>query len=223
MSYICEKCRKEVTQKYGSGRFCSRKCANSRVWTDEINKRRSNSAKKSKPRADIVIKCVICGKEFTPSNGKRGYPNRYLKTCSKECLSKLKHMRSLGNKGGGFRKGSAKNYKHGYYNGIYCDSSWELCYVVYCNENNIKISRNKNYFEYLYEGKIHKYYPDFILEDGTYVEIKGYSNDIVKTKIDQLPKNIKYKILYYNDIKPMINYCINKYGKNYVDILYEKI
>ena len=30
-------------------------------------------------------------------------------------------------------------------------------------------------FEYEFEGKKHNYYPDFKLEDGTYVEIKGYS------------------------------------------------
>jgi very-short-patch-repair endonuclease len=43
--YICEKCGKQVEQKYGSGRFCSRSCANSRIRTEEIKNKISDSCK----------------------------------------------------------------------------------------------------------------------------------------------------------------------------------
>ena len=43
--YICEKCGKEVTEKFGSGRFCSQSCANSRVRSDEVTRKISDSLK----------------------------------------------------------------------------------------------------------------------------------------------------------------------------------
>ena len=58
-----------------------------------------------------------------------------------------------------------------FYKGYWCDSSWELAYVIYNLEHNIKFERNKQGFEYEFENKKYKYYPDFILEDGTYVEV----------------------------------------------------
>lgn len=46
-SYLCEKCNSIVkeNEKFGSGRFCSRKCSNSRPQTEETRKKKSLSAK----------------------------------------------------------------------------------------------------------------------------------------------------------------------------------
>ena len=52
------------------------------------------------------------------------------------------------------------------------DSFPELAIWKYCKDNNLNISRNTNYFEYEYNNKIHKYFPDFII-NGTFIEIKG--------------------------------------------------
>lgn len=123
MQYICEHCGKITNIKYGSGRFCSRSCANSRPQTECINKKRSDTLKHKKPRKKILLRCKVCGKEFLAPFNKKGLQNRYVKTCSKECLTILKRKNSLGNNGGGFREGSAKNYKHGTYKDIKCDSS----------------------------------------------------------------------------------------------------
>ena len=54
--YTCEKCDKEVTTKYGSGRFCSRYCANSRNFSDE--------AKQKKRAAVIGTEAYSNGKEL---------------------------------------------------------------------------------------------------------------------------------------------------------------
>lgn len=43
----CEKCKITIDGNFGSSRFCSRKCANSRIQTKEINKKRSQSVKKT--------------------------------------------------------------------------------------------------------------------------------------------------------------------------------
>ena len=222
MSYICEKCGKVVNVKFGSGRFCSRACANSRIQTEETNQKRSNSVKLAMPRKKIVLTCKVCGKQFEPKCGKNGFPNPYVKTCSIDCLKKLKSINAKGNKGGGFRAGSAKNYKYGYFNNISCDSSWELAYLVYCIDNQINIKRNTEPFSYIYENKIRKYYPDFIINDDTYVEIKNYKTDIVIEKQKQFPKDKKYKILFQKDLIKYLNYCITKYGKNFTEVLYQK-
>jgi len=50
-----------------------------------------------------------------------------------------------------------------------------LAYVIYNLEHNILFERNKNGYSYVIGNKIRKYYPDFILSDGSFVEIKGYS------------------------------------------------
>lgn len=65
--------------------------------------------------------------------------------------------------------------KRGLYKGIQCDSGWELAFVIYCVDNNIDIKRCKKYFTYFTnDGIEHRYYPDFIINDSTIVEIKGY-------------------------------------------------
>ena len=43
--HICEKCGKVMTEKFGSGRFCSRKCSNSRIKTEEVKNKVSQSLK----------------------------------------------------------------------------------------------------------------------------------------------------------------------------------
>jgi len=65
----------------------------------------------------------------------------------------------------------------------------------------------------------HKYYPDFILEDGTYVEVKGYYTEETKVKLAAFPHKII--IIDKQKIKMYLDYAISKYGKNFVD-LYEK-
>lgn len=94
--HICEKCGKVMTEYFGSGRFCSRSCANSCIQTpeDRLKKRLSAilSYKKDskKIEANKVDKyeqnpkfCKCCGKKIS-------YNNRKRKTCSKECEYKLK-------------------------------------------------------------------------------------------------------------------------------------
>jgi len=120
-------------------------------------------------------------------------------------------------KSGGMRKGSGVG-KKGIYKGYWCDSSYELAWVIYNIDHNIKFERNYKSFPYEYNNKIHKYIPDFILNKN-YIEIKGYINDTTKCKI----KNFPYvKILMLNDLKTELDYVISKYGKNFIDLYDEK-
>lgn len=120
-------------------------------------------------------------------------------------------------KGGGLRKGAGRG-KNGWYKGYWCDSSWELAFVIYNLDNNINFERNKKYFEYKYKEKIYKYYPDFIL-NGEYIEIKGYESEKSKEKKKQFP--FKLNTYYSAEMKPILEYVIKKYGNDFIK-LYER-
>jgi len=118
---------------------------------------------------------------------------------------------------GGLRKGSGRG-KKGWYKGFWCDSSWELAYVIYCLDHNIKFSRNNKKFEYIWEKEVHHYTPDFIMEDGLYIEIKGYLTKQVEEKIRQF--NYPIEIIDKNKIIKYVDYVKDKYGKDFIE-LYE--
>lgn len=56
-------------------------------------------------------------------------------------------------KSGGYRKNGGKGIR-GWYKGYWCDSSWELAYVIYNLEHNIHFIRNTKGFNYKFEGII---------------------------------------------------------------------
>ncbi len=118
---------------------------------------------------------------------------------------------------GGLRHGSGRG-KKGWYKGYWCDSSWELAFVIYNLEHSIKFQRNKEGFEYQYNGIKHSYYPDFIMEDGTYVQIKGAMTEQNKIKIQTCSENHKLKIRDKKEINIYLNYVITKYNKNFIQL-----
>lgn len=100
----------------------------------------------------------------------------------------------------------------GFYKGYQCDSVWQLAFVVYNLDHNIKFSRNLKGFPYSWYGKIHYYYPDFIMEDGTFVEIKGVKNGKDCRKITNFP--YKLKVLYAKQMKVYLDYMYERYGRD---------
>ncbi len=84
---------------------------------------------------------------------------------------------------------------------IYCGSTYELAFLIWHIDNNIKINRCDVSFEYEFEGKKHRYYPDFVIDNNIY-EIKGriLPIDFVKIKAanailidkDEIKTYIKY-------------------------------
>lgn len=108
--------------------------------------------------------------------------------------------------------------KHGWYQGYWCDSSWELAWVLYCLDHGIEFERNKQGFPYNFKGKVKKYYPDFLLPDGSYVEIKGYLSSEFEIKRKSFPHPLK--VLAQDEMRPILEYAVSVYGKNYIE-LYE--
>lgn len=204
--HTCKACGKIMNEKFGSGEFCSRSCANKRQHSVETKEKIKNSLKLC--YKDNRRYCLACGKEI----GKKSKTG-FCHVCLYSTTEGRKHVKTTP---GGYRKGSGRG-KQGYYKGYWCDSSWELAYVIYNIDHNIKFSRNHDKFKYIYNNKVYMYYPDFIV-DNAYIEIKGYWVGKWEAKLNQFPKDLNLIVLYKNDIKPYIDYCINKYGKNFIDL-----
>lgn len=227
--HICEYCGNLMDLKWGSGRFCSRSCANHHPQSKQTRDKISSGLRKTSASPEALVKnaqcridtyysspnqCIICGKILP-------YEQRLRKTCSKDCTNKLigiKSRESAARLGGNNNVTGVKGTAHfGTYGGFHCDSSYELAVVIYCLEHNINIVRNTQGFDYIFNNESSKYYPDFIIND-VFVETKNYWTEQVQAKIDQFPKDLKYAILYYDDIKPCIDYCIKKYGNNFTEL-----
>lgn len=114
------------------------------------------------------------------------------------------------------RKG---NGKKGWYKGIFCDSAWELAFVVYYMENGFNIRRCTECRQYQWKGEYHKYLPDFITDEGI-IEVKGTKDDKYRAKIKQHPDIIVYDA---RKMKPILDFVIEKYGDNFWKTLYETI
>lgn len=202
MNVLCPKCKKEFEQpeKGFKNKFCSRTCANSHNQTKEQN----NARRKKLAKIRQEKCCITCGKKLGINN-KSGYCNICVRVTSeyREALSK-----AVKGKAGGLREGSGRG-KKGWYKGYFCDSTWELAFLVYCIDNNIKIIRNTKGFKYSFNRKLHKFYPDFLLENNTFIEIKGQQDAQYRAK----QKSFPYKLITIG--KDEIKYYIEYVNKNY--------
>jgi transcription elongation factor Elf1 len=193
--------------------YCSDECARARIHTVESKRKISESLIKgnyvpaNKGRRSNSLKykfsCIKCGKE--------GIDSKYRKNRKyhKECWLSIS---------GGIKKGSSRG-KCGWYKGYWCDSSYELAFIIYNLDHGIKFERNKMGFRYEFEGEFKLFYPDFII-NGDYVEIKNYKSDLTDAKICNFPHKID--VVYKTDITKYTNYVIDKYGKDFIKLYEQK-
>lgn len=220
----CEVCGKTYYKRLTPAEFkhiehfnCSRSCANKRIHSDETKEKIKNSIKlynKEHYKEYIDKYCKHCNIKLGKNN-KSGYCKKCViqTTEYKEKLSKsLKANPNVG----GYRKGSGTG-KSGWYKGYYCDSSWELAFVIYNLEHNIKFERNKKMFPYTYNGEEHNYLPDWLV-DGKYVEIKGHDSEQWQAKIEQFPKDLTLEVLYRDNMQKYLEYVRDKYGNNFIEL-----
>lgn len=140
------------------------------------------------------------------------------KTPEQEQLRKSKISKNMiGNKNWMYNKKHG-NGKKGHYHGIYCDSTWELAFLVYCFDNNISVKRCNLQYKYMFEGEEHIYIPDFITPEGI-IEVKGRIDAKAKEKIQQFPEVILYD---KEKMKPIVKYVSEKYGIEFWKVLYDK-
>lgn len=207
----CPKCGKDFNciSKHGDkNKFCSRSCANGRVWTTEKKTRHSVIAKALptyKP-AKFETRVCPCGNNFLVK------PFHKKKCCCRDCSTLFRKRVKCG----GYREGSGRS-KSGYYKGVYCGSTYELCWVIYHIDKKLPFKR----FEGILEKNGLKYYPDFLV-DNTIIEIKGYWTEGVDRK-KELAESFGYKVevLYKSDLQYMFEYVKNTYGTNKFHTLYD--
>lgn len=212
---LCGVCKSKLPWEKRHNKFCGHACSatytnNKRgPMAEKIKNKISVSLKKSViPRLDEKM-CPVCKSKFLV-----GRINRKKQFCCKKCADVGKDVSN----NGGYREKGGRG-KQGWYKGYYCNSSWELAWVIYSLEHNLKFKRNTQGFFYNFNGKTRNYYPDFLKEDGEYVEIKGYNSKQWEAKKSQFQHQLS--ILDKKTIKPYISYVIEKYGKDYIR-LYEK-
>jgi hypothetical protein len=126
----------------------------------------------------------------------------------KKKLSKI----AKANGSGGYIRGGGRG-KKGWYRGIWCDSSWELAWIIYHLDHGMPFERNWKKFPYLFDGRGFTYTPDFRLPDGSYVEVKGWSNEKTAAKIEQFPHVLV--VLMKKEMTPYIEYAVGRYGKDF--------
>jgi hypothetical protein len=131
----------------------------------------------------------------------------------REKLSRAAKRRGLG----GYERGSGRG-KKGWYRGYWCDSSYELAFVVWAIDHDIPFERNLQFFPYEYEGKVLRWTPDFRLADGTYIEIKGYLTDQARAKFEYFLPSLR--VFTRADLDRMFEYVQSRYGKSLL-ALYE--
>lgn len=132
-----------------------------------------------------------------------------------------------------FNKMISKNrFYSGYYSSkfgrLFFNSSWELAYIVWCENNPeiISVSRCHDRIPYIFNGIEKVYNPDFLIDTtiGKYViEIKGgYDYNIVSSKIESARKfyNDKcYCILFKKDLVRMKVFSQNFKPKEFIKSL----
>jgi hypothetical protein len=153
----------------------------------------------------FTAKCLHCSIEFLT---KKTQPAKY---CSNDCWKQ---------QSGGYRSGSGRS-KSGYYKGIYCGSTYELCWVIYNIDHGIKFKR----FPGIIQDSYLKYYPDFILDDNeTIVEIKGFENNESVNKKTKLAESFGYTVKVYRkeDLKYAFDYVKEKYNTTKYHTLYDE-
>jgi hypothetical protein len=196
--------------------FCERKCANKYSANVNIEKRKENISKGLKGNPKVIesaknskrtikaprykTNCLYCNEEIISIQPDRKYHG--------ECYKKV---------AGGKREGSGRG-ERGWYKGIFCDSSWELAFVIYKMDRKEKIERNTEYREYTLEGKIRKYLPDFVTQEGI-IEIKGFKTKEWEQKHKENPDVI---VLYKEEMKPILEYVKSEYGNDFIKLYEDK-
>jgi hypothetical protein len=213
----CQLCEKEFL-KDREKRFCSTTCAvavvnvKGRIASEETKKKISDRLKGTTVEKVLHTSCEGCNKSF--------YATPNAKFCTRECYRLSKLVQPENRKPtGGYRARAGKGH-HGYYNGIWCDSTYEMAYVWYCQNNDKNIIRNTSSFPYINsEGKKKKYIPDFIV-DGTYIEVKGWMRPDDPYKIEQFP--YKIELLIGKPIEEIVKKAKINFQTNNLSTLYSE-
>lgn len=228
---ICDfGCSGNATHQLKNGKWCCCKSVNSCPGMREKNSKANSTVEvdlvKAQELYDSGLTWPQVAKALSITTASMHNHTKYLKSRTRSEAGKLstyEHSQETKDKlskiaksagFGGLTNGGGKGIK-GWYKGFFCDSSWELAYVIYCLDHDLNLTRNTEKFKYEFEGLEKNYVPDFICE-GSYVEIKGFNSDEWKAKLGAFPHKIT--VIYKDEIKFYLDYAKNKYGSNFTDL-----
>ena len=152
---ICGNCKKEHDGSYGSGRFCSCKCA--RCFSTKL-KRKEINAKVSKTltKERIAKFCKICGKQIAYKN-----ISGYCRKCASQTSEYKERQRQI-------QLTKVANGTHSGWKSRNIKSYAEIFFETVLNNNHIHYEREKH---------VGKYFLDFVI--GTIdLEIDGKQHRI---------------------------------------------
>lgn len=170
----CENCGTEHNGTYGSGRFCSSKCArgfSTKAKREEINEKVSNTLTGS-GHGSVKLMCTNCECEFEVNWNKR-----HQITCSSKC-AKESNWQNEGYKS----KMSKINSKKAFERHAVGDKSfgWKTRHKLQPSyPESIAIALlNSLHIEYEYEMPLDKYYVDFAMHERMIaIEIDGIQHE----------------------------------------------
>lgn len=220
---VCDNCGNEyrngdrLTENKSGRHFCCDYCAKqfSSKHGNTIEKRKEKSATIKQKFIDDYKKniriCPICKKQIP-------YDKRDRKTCSKKCGLILmgrnisKTLKGNG-KTGGYHENSSRG-KRGHYKGIFCASTYELAFLIYCLDHNIPIKRNLKGYEYIWNGEKHLYYPDWLVNNDHLVETKNFITEQVLIKAKSV-NDYPIEIMDTKMLMPIFEYVSKTYNKKF--------
>lgn len=213
------KCNQDHNGSFGSGKYCSRACANSRNHSIETKNKIANTLNgrelsaehklkcikhlqalnKAKIVRDRTKNCIICGNNFNDISR-----DAIRTTCSKECKTSAIFLNRK------YQNGSRKNIYYKCINGniVILESSWEERIAIFLDKLNIKWERPKPLKWFDKNLKEHLYYSDFyLIEYNLYLDPKNeYCIQKDKDKLEYFKDKIK---LVYGNVEYITNYIEN--------------
>jgi len=224
---LCKQCGSPIPYDHRHDSFCSLSCKATyvnltRTLTAEGKHNVKQAAKLNKdrlfqytlkrienhpPQCKVFTKtCVTCNRLFLSKS-------KLTLNCSKLCKSKHHAIYN--------HKQNKTRGKCGYYKGIWCASTWELAFVVYCLDHQLPIIRCDKRYVYTFEHKQKYYFPDFMIE-GIIYEVKGRMTADVSYKTQSVvDAGDDIIIIGKNEIKPYIEYVKQHYQVKELTNLYQ--
>jgi hypothetical protein len=214
----CEKCGKEHDGSFATGRFCNRRCANSRVRTPEIKEKTSKTLRETlqnNPRLcnsgrrpgrrhpDKICVCVFCHKDFTAQWNSRK------ETCSPQCKRQQQSVKTIEKVKAGQIKSKSIRCEY-LYRGhtIRCDSLMECACLDWCEHNldPIDMKRSTLVLEYADDDTTRRYLPDF--------EIKNSKNELifVECKSQHMSSHLSEKWHRYKHTSVLKKQALEEYA-----------
>ncbi len=218
MLKICIHCSTNFNTNDNRKKFCSQSCAakannSKRVPTVEHRAKTAQAVQchmiAKGVREENIIQYQAAPAFCSECNAALSYDHRHHKTCGNRACRNSAQVKTGAGKLGGYRPGAGAS-KSGWYQNVWCDSSWELMFVIYCIDHGMDVIRNIDSWVYTaVDGQDRRYYPDFRV-NGKLVEIKGPQrvNDQLKLQaVDEPIEYIQGKVA----IQPYMDYVMKTY------------